>query len=73
MKAFFKLTHNQWKMLASAFSNISQAGIMFSIAAFFVPETVNLTKEFSHSTASLFLISSLFNLFASVKISERGK
>ena len=52
-----KLSTEQWKLLASAFSNISQAIILFSLAAFFVPETVGLPKEFPRIVAFSFFIS----------------
>jgi len=35
-----KLTAAQWKLLSSALSNIAQAIVLFSLAAFFVPEVV---------------------------------
>ena len=37
-----KLSPSQWKLLASAFSNMSQAVMLFSAAASFVPEVVGL-------------------------------
>lgn len=57
-----KLTGPQWKLLAGAFSNISQAIILFSLAAFFVPVTVGLSKTFPHLAAVGFLINGLLIL-----------
>lgn len=51
-----KLVPSQWGLLASAFSNISQGVILFALAALFVPEVVNLTRDFSRITALGFLI-----------------
>lgn len=67
-----KLTIAQWKLLASAFSNISQAIILFSLAALFVPETVGLSKDFSRLVAVLFLTSGLSTLGGAVIISRKG-
>lgn len=46
-----KLSPQQWKLLAGAFSNISQAIILFALASFFVPEAVGLPRDFSRITA----------------------
>lgn len=47
MRHKVKLTHPQWKTLTTALSNIGQAVILFSLAAFFVPQAVNLPNDFS--------------------------
>ena len=63
MQKIFKLTPSQWRILSSAFSNISQAVILFSLAAFFVPEVVSLTHDFSKIFAiGVFLIGLLILL-----------
>ena len=51
-----KLSKEQLKLLSSAFSNISLAIIIFSLASFFVPEVVGLSKDFSRLIALGFLI-----------------
>lgn len=68
-----RLILNQWKLLASAISNISQAIILFGLAALFVPETLNLGNSFSKELASLILIGGLLLLIAAVIISKRGQ
>ena len=68
-----KLAPSQWKTLTSAFSNISQAIILFSLAAFFVPQTVNLPEDFSKEFAIWVLIYGLVLLTLAVLISKRGK
>lgn len=68
-----KLTKSQWKLLASAFSNIAQAVILFSMAASLVPEAVGLTKDFSLFKALTFLIGGLFTLAVGVIIARKGK
>lgn len=68
-----KLTNTQWKLLASAFSNIGQAVILFSFAALFVPETVQLSKDFSQTLAVEFFIGGLLTLTAAVIIVRKGK
>ena len=68
-----KLSQNQWKLLSSAFSNISQAIILFSLAAFFVPETVGLSKDFSRLLAFGISIFGLFNLLVAVIIVKKGR
>lgn len=67
-----KLTNAQWKLLASAFSNIGQAVILFSLAAFFVPEAVQLPKDFSKLTAFAFTISGWLIFAVAVIISKKG-
>ena len=70
---WLKLTKDQWGFLASAFSNIAQAIILFSLAALFVPEVVNLTNYFSRSLAILYLLSGLLILAVAVIMKSRGK
>ena len=73
MLKWFRLTPNQWQVLSSAFSNMSQAIILFSLAAFFVPEAVGLTKDFSRLYALLYLLGGLLFLTSAVILRERGK
>ena len=68
-----KLTTKQWHLLASAFSNISQAIILFSFAAFFVPEAISLTGNYSKISGFGFLAAGLFILVNAVIIAEKGK
>lgn len=68
-----KLTPTQWKMISQAFSNISQAIVLFSAAAFFVPEAVGLNKDFSKITAFIFSVCGLILLTIAVIISRRGE
>lgn len=67
-----KLTPSQWKILSTAFSNIAQAVILFSGAAFFVPEVVNLSRDFSKIIALGFFLGGFFFLCISVIIAKRG-
>lgn len=68
-----KLTPNQWKLLSSAFSNMSQAILLFLLAAFFVPEVVGLKTNFSKGLSILILIGGLSLLGLSVIIVKKGK
>ncbi len=68
-----KLTFPQWKLLASAFSNIAQAVILFSLAAFFVPEAVSLSSSFSQNLAVGFLFGGLLLLAIAVIISKKER
>lgn len=68
-----KLTATQWRLLSSAFSNIAQAIILFSLAAFFVPEVVGLTKDFSRLLALIYLLGGLLTLSFAVIIVQKGK
>lgn len=73
MKKLFKLSPTQWTVLSKAFSNISQAIILFSLAAFFVPEAVSLTINFSKIYAFLMLLCGLSLFIITVIISKKGK
>ncbi len=68
-----RLSPKQLKLLAGAFSNIAQAIILFSAAAFFVPETVNLSIKFSKILAISFFITGLLLLIAAVILSSKEK
>ena len=68
-----KLTPLQWKHLASIFSNIGQAIVLFSAAAFFVPEAFGLTKNFSKTTAFVFFAGGLITLVMSVIMIKKEK
>ena len=73
MKKLFQLSPSQWETLVSAFSNISQAVILFSLAAFFVPEVVNLPHSFSKQFAIQTFLGGLIMLWGSVIIGkDRG-
>lgn len=54
-------------------SHVSEAIILFSLAAVFVPETIGLPKEFSRITAILFLVSGLTTLVIAVILAKKGK
>lgn len=68
-----KLSPTQWKLLASATANISQAIILFGLAALFVPQALNLEGNFSKEFALLILICGLSLLIGAVIISKRGR
>ncbi|HBQ50680.1 hypothetical protein A3B42_04205 [Candidatus Daviesbacteria bacterium RIFCSPLOWO2_01_FULL_38_10] len=68
-----KLLPTQWKLLASATSNIGQAIILFGLAAMFVPEALNLGGSFSKEFAVIILIGGLLFLIGAVIISKRGR
>ncbi len=68
-----KFTAGQWKLLASALSNISQAIILFALASFTVPEAVSLSRDFSRMLALLFLTFGLLILLIAIIISKRSK
>lgn len=69
----FKFLPRQWKLLATAIANISQAIILFSLAAIFVPKTVSLPPEFPRLVSISFLIIGLILLMGGVIIIKRGK
>lgn len=73
MKNLFKLLPRQWKLLATAFSNISQGIILFSLATLFVPEAVGLPKDFSPNKAFVFIISGFVVLAFSVILSRKER
>lgn len=68
-----KLSQEQWKLLSGAFSNIGQAIILFSLAAFFVPEAVGLEKEFSRLTSTLFFMFGLTIFVIALIMIKKGK
>lgn len=68
-----QLSSSQWKILVSAFSNISQAIILFALAALFVPETVGLAKNFSRFVALGYSICGLIMLGGAVILAKKGK
>lgn len=73
MKLQLNLTPHQWKTLASALSNIGQAIILFSFAAYFVPKTINLPNDFSKEFPILTFIDGVFILAVAVIISKKEK
>lgn len=68
-----KLLPGQWKLLASAFSNMSQAIILFSLAAIFVPETVQLNIGYPKVIGIVIFVFGLMLLVASVIIVKKGE
>ena len=72
MKRRIKLTPTQWKTLTSALSNMGQAVILFSLAAFFVPESINLSENFSKSFSTLIFVNGFSVLIGAVIISRKG-
>lgn len=68
-----KLTRSQWEHIAKASSNIAQAIILFSLAAFFVPETVQLPSKFPQLIASIFFLVGLIIFVLSVIFIKKGK
>lgn len=68
-----KLTPGQWKFLASAVSNISQAIILFGLASLFVPQTLSLEVGFSKGFAILILTGGLLLLIGAIIIYKRGR
>lgn len=68
-----KLTPAQLRTLASAFSNISQAIILFSLAAAFVPEAINLSRDFSRPVAFGYLTCGLILLAFSAILVRKEK
>jgi len=65
-----RLTPNQWRVLASAISNISQGVILFSFAAFFVPQAVSLPENFSKEFAIRFFGGGLILLISAIMMSR---
>lgn len=68
-----KLEPRQWDLLASAFSNISQGIVLFSLATIFIPEAAGLSKDFSKIVGVLFLFGGFIVLTAGVIIRKKGK
>lgn len=68
-----KLSPEQWKLLAGAFSNMGQAIVLFSLAALFVPEAIGLIKSFSRFIAGGYLLAGLTVLLLGVILTEKGK
>ena len=73
MKRLPRLAPPQWKILSSAFSNMGQAIILFSFAAFFVPQTVSLPENFSRSFSFLTSLIGLSFLIVAVIMSGKDK
>ena len=70
---WFKLTPAQWKVLASALSNIGQGVILFSFAAIFVPEAVSLSNNFPKQFGIETLIGGLILLLCAIIMSREKK
>jgi hypothetical protein len=69
----YKLSQAQWKILISVMSNTSQAVILFGLAGYFVPQSINLTLDFPRKFAVLTLVAGLLILLATVILGKRGK
>jgi len=69
----FKLTPEQWKLYAGAVSNIAQAVILFSLAAMFVPESVNLARGYSFWLGLVYFAIGLYFLYFSGILVKKGK
>ena len=61
-----------WKYLATGFSNITQAIILFSLAAIFVPEAVNLSLLFTKAKAIGYLFCGVALFIIGGIISKKG-
>ncbi len=68
-----RLSKAQWKLLASAFSNMAQAIVLFAGAAFFVSEAVGLQNTFSKSILLGFLGFGLTVLASAVILAKKGE
>ena len=68
-----KLTPSKLKIFSSASSNIGQAIILFSLAAFFFPEVVSLQKNFSKEIATLVFFGGLFLIIGAAIITIEDK
>ena len=68
----FGLEKEQWKVIASTVTHIAEAILIFSLAAFFVPEAVGLEKDFSRIVVGLFFASGLTTLTIAVILTKRG-
>lgn len=73
MIKWFKLTKDQWKILASALSNIGQGVILFSFAAIFVPEVVSLSNNFPKQSGIETLMGGLILLLCAIIMSREKK
>ena len=68
-----RFSPKQWSVLSSAISNLGQAIILFSLAAYFVPEAVQLKSEFPKVNALLMLFFGTIVLAGSVIITPKGE
>lgn len=73
LKIEYKLLPKQWKYISDIFSNVGQAVFIFSLAAFFTPEAINLGKDFPKMLASVFIVSGLIIIGIGAIILRRGK
>ncbi len=69
----FTLIPSQWGLFANALSNISQAIILFSLAGMFVPQTVNLGKNFPFLLGLTYFVAGLIMLLFSGILIKKGK
>lgn len=73
LPAWFRLTPNQWNVLYTAVSHISQGVILFSLGAFFVPEAVGLPLTFPKDFSIKILIGGLVLLLSAIIMSREKK
>ncbi len=66
-----KLIPKQLETISSAFSQMGQVITLFSLGALFVPESVNLSKDFPHLASLMFLIGGLMILAISIIIVKK--
>lgn len=66
-----KLRPPQWRRLASVFSNVGQAIVIFSLAAVFVPEVVGLKLGFPRLVGFLYLFWGLIIIMGAVILSYK--
>ena len=68
-----RLIPSQLILLSGAFSNMGQAIILFSLAAFFLPETIGLSVDFFRPAAVLFFVFGLIKLTTAAILVKKGK
>jgi len=67
-----RLLPKQWRLYASGTSNVSQAIILFSLTAIFVPEAVSLSQDFPKLISVFYLLIGLMIFILSGIIMRRG-
>ncbi len=73
MKLWIQLDHKQKEVFAGFVSNIGQALMLFSLAAGFAPDVINLQPDFSKFIALIAFVLGIVLLAASVIIIKRKK
>jgi predicted membrane channel-forming protein YqfA (hemolysin III family) len=69
----FKLTSNQWQVLYSAISHISQGVILFALGAIFVPQTVSLQDSYPKQFGIIIFTGGLILLLSAIIMSKDRK